>query len=98
MGFSGLSFTWMKGLSENTFSRAQLDRALVNIEWRELFPDATVTHLPKLQFDHVPLLLTLSYVDDRPRIASFKFQAAWTKHQSFKGLIQKTSVNDFVDT
>lgn len=59
MGFSGSSFTWMRGLIESTFKGAQLDRAVASILWRECFSNALVTHS-----DNVSLLLTL---DDRDR-------------------------------
>lgn len=89
LGFSGPNFTWMRGQEESTFRRAHLDHALANVAWREIFIEASVTHLPKLQSDHLPLLLHLSSGNSETKNHSFKFQAAWTRHCSFKDLIRQ---------
>lgn len=90
LGFLGSSYTWMRGLEENTFRGTRLDRALANIPLKELFMEATIIHLPKLQSDHVPLLLRLTPPFNNNHSSSFMFQAAWTRHHSFRDLIQQT--------
>ena len=57
MGFSGSKFTWTRGRYDHTFKEAHLDRAMSNVERRNLFPAASVTHLPKINFDHYWLLI-----------------------------------------
>ncbi|OMO51807.1 reverse transcriptase [Corchorus capsularis] len=57
LGFNGPSFTWYnkrKGLAR---VQERLDRVLANANWRLLFPDAMVQHLPRLHSDHCPILL-----------------------------------------
>lgn len=59
LGFSGTRYTWMKGVNENTFRGACMDRALANVTWCNRFPEARVSYLPKSHSNHVPLLITL---------------------------------------
>lgn len=47
------------GVGGNTLSAARLDRVLCNLAWREMFESASVSHLPKHQSDHCPLLVRL---------------------------------------
>ncbi|KAF7841470.1 ribonuclease H [Senna tora] len=59
------------------------------VNWSTLFPDAHVTHLTKLKFDHSPILLSLS-INDRSEAGSrpFCFQAAWLSDNSFHTLME----------
>ncbi|XVF44535.1 hypothetical protein PTKIN_Ptkin02bG0131900 [Pterospermum kingtungense] len=45
--YSGLKFSWMKGLGEDVVYE-RLDRGLANVEWFNLFPNTTEVHLDKL--------------------------------------------------
>lgn len=71
-----------------TRSRARLDKGVCNIEWRDLYPEAIVKHLPIIQSDHSPLLVQLN--DGRKNKCSgpFGFLAAWMTHKGFKEFIQ----------
>ncbi|XP_074314900.1 uncharacterized protein LOC141651074 [Silene latifolia] len=86
--FSGPAHTWARGKSEATRQSARLDRALCNSEWSLMFSDASVRHLPAIQSDHCPLLISpngfapLNSVQ-RP----FRFQAAWMTHENFSEFI-----------
>lgn len=77
MGFGGPSHTWVKGGTTEQAKGARLDRALCNLAWRQRFPEAIVTHLPRLSSDHAPLLIRLIEGSGDRRRAKFKFQAAW---------------------
>lgn len=52
VGFRGNPFTWHRGTL-----RERLDRAVVNIQWRVRFEEATLFHWPNFKSDHVPLLM-----------------------------------------
>lgn len=54
LGFSGPKFTWRRGTQF-----ARLDRALANTAYLSAFPNIAVQHLPKIQSDHRPLLITM---------------------------------------
>ncbi|XVF63210.1 hypothetical protein PTKIN_Ptkin09bG0069600 [Pterospermum kingtungense] len=57
LGFKGLHFTWMRGIVDSTFKEDRLDRVLCNVDWRDHFPQATVSHLPQAKSDHCSLLI-----------------------------------------
>lgn len=46
LGYVGQTYTWMRGTEASTFRGARLDRVLSSVEWMEMFPHATNTHLP----------------------------------------------------
>ncbi|CAL2271911.1 unnamed protein product [Prunus armeniaca] len=54
LGFSGPKFTWT---NKRIFER--LDRSICNIQWRGLFLDAHVIHLPRMKSDHTPIKICL---------------------------------------
>lgn len=60
IGFSGHPWTFEKKVRGGTFTRVRLDRALVTVEWRALFPLADLLHLTAATSDHCPILLNLN--------------------------------------
>ena len=87
MGFSWPGFTYTRGLSTSTFKGARLDRALCNADWKLRFEGALVTHLPKLNSDHTPLLISLEGDNTTPLKAEFRFQVAWLTHLNIKEVV-----------
>lgn len=61
-GFIGPVFTWNHGRELEVRQSARLDRLLCNDEWRRLFPEASLLHLPHSYLDHCPLFLQTSPV------------------------------------
>lgn len=57
LGFTGPKYTWSRGKTIENRKCARLDRALCNVEWRMLFPEATMKHLLTFNSDHCPLLV-----------------------------------------
>jgi len=90
LGFSGPKLTWLRGMDTGMAKGARLDRALSNTAWRILFPEATVTHLPRISSDHTPLLLSLSGRMANKRMSTFKFQAAWFTHKGLAEVIKSS--------
>ena len=88
LGFIGPRFTWTRGLSSKNSKGARLDRALCNAGWKFKFEEATVTHLPKLNSDHNPLLVILDENSGPHAKTNFKFQAAWIPHPDLKKVIR----------
>ncbi|XP_056697923.1 uncharacterized protein [Spinacia oleracea] len=82
--FSGPSHTWARGNTMETRRSARLDRALCNAEWGLCFDKARVKHLPALQSDHCPLLISSNGFAPISAInRPFRFQAAWLSHEKF---------------
>lgn len=83
LGFKGSCFTWT-----NNRIKERLDRGFCNSDWRTLFPDAFIQHLPRIASDHCPILLqqhSNNYVNrgNQP----FRFQAMWLSHPDFSKFI-----------
>lgn len=88
IGFAGSRYTWIRITSSTTFKGARLDRGVCTIEWRELFLEAKVTHLPIIQSDHAPLLVKFNGKMNYKSKGPFRFQAACMTHSEFQKVIQ----------
>lgn len=82
--FSGPAHTWARGNSVDTRRSARLDRALCNTNWSLCFDRARVKHLPAIQSDHCPLLISCNgFAPLEALNRPFRFQAAWLNHEAF---------------
>lgn len=59
MGFVGGKFTWVSSMGNPTPIIIELDRGIYNSSWKYKFPESFITHLPRINSDHNPLLLSL---------------------------------------
>ena len=59
LGFRGYRFTWRNGRYGVAFVEERLDRFVATLEWRELFPKATVHQLAVAYSNHDPILVNL---------------------------------------
>ncbi|KAK2665817.1 hypothetical protein Ddye_004391 [Dipteronia dyeriana] len=67
LGFVGPPFTWSNRRDPPHEINERLDRCVTNVEWQNLFPRATISHLPYWKPDHKPLLLHLEEFMGRQR-------------------------------
>nr|XP_029149636.1 uncharacterized protein LOC112757775 [Arachis hypogaea] len=83
LGFTGWPYTWKRG---NLVER--IDRALCNLDWQLMFPEAKIRHLPMMKSDHSFLCLQL-YTASAPnrRRRPFRFMAAWLTHSDFDNML-----------
>ncbi|KAJ8771638.1 hypothetical protein K2173_026815 [Erythroxylum novogranatense] len=91
LGFVGQKFTWVRRSSPRIVEH--LDRAIATVEWRILFPEVVISHLPRIYSDHNPILAQSGGLEDagRPRaLQSFRFEAAWLTDHRFHQLIKNT--------
>ncbi|KAJ6418599.1 hypothetical protein OIU84_001878 [Salix udensis] len=59
LGFSGSKFTWCNKRNVEGIIWKRIDRGLSNIAWRLMFPEAHLSHLPRINSDHCPIMLCL---------------------------------------
>lgn len=76
--FRGSKFTWTNKRYRNRSSLIleRLDRCFANQAWIDLFPEASVTYLPRTHSDHSPLLICLKRnlpISFKP----FKMETIW---------------------
>jgi hypothetical protein len=89
LGFSGPKFTWtnMQGVAD--LIQERLDRGWANTDWKLLFPEASIQHLPRLNSDHCPLLLMLDPPPPSARNRPFRFQPMWLNHPDFPRVVEE---------
>jgi hypothetical protein len=89
MGFSGPKFTWSNCHDISSLIMERLDRVVANTEWRLIYPDASVTHLPRTHSDHCPLLLNLCPINSCSFPRPFRFENIWLSHPDFINVVTK---------
>ena len=75
LGFSGPKYTWSNWRQLTDLILERIDRCFANPSWRILFPEALVTHLPRVFSDHYPILLELAKPPAEMRNKPFRFQS-----------------------
>jgi hypothetical protein len=76
-------YTWSNGRSTPTL--VHLDRVFCNQDWAAMFPAITLQALSSSLSDHCPLFLCSQ--QQRPRIATFKFEQFWTRIPGFSEIV-----------
>lgn len=86
--FSSPAHTWARGNSPETRRSARLDRAFYNGDWSLRFENARVRHLPAVQSDHCPILISPNGFAPLEAInRPFRFQVAWLTHECFQDFV-----------
>ncbi|KAG5563119.1 hypothetical protein RHGRI_005763 [Rhododendron griersonianum] len=68
--------------------RIRLDRALADVEWRNLFPLAQVLHEVRIGSDHCPLVIKCRVPLKRIPY-TFKFESMWSSHPDCEQVVAK---------
>ncbi|KAA3468409.1 reverse transcriptase [Gossypium australe] len=83
LGYSGNWFTWERGNLPETNIQEKLDRGVGTEQWRTLFPDFIIQHLPHFFSDHCPILINIENNVRRNQGESFRFEAWWILEDTF---------------
>lgn len=87
--FSGSIFTWVNKRDITGLIQQRFDKVWANSDWKACFPEATIKHLTRINFDHCLFLLSLvPYLclsGDRP----FCFQPIWLSHKAFPSIVKE---------
>lgn len=89
LGFFGVTFTQTNRRDINALIQQKIDRCWANSAWNLIFPNANVTHLPKVSLDHYPLLLSLYENPQRRLERPFHFEKMWLNHPRFQQVVEK---------
>lgn len=87
LGFSGPRFTWSNLRNFPDLVQERLDRAVANPDWKTLFPEVGVTHLPRVHSDHCPILVDCNPIPDYWAQRPFRFETMWLSHPDFQHLV-----------
>ncbi|XP_058082442.1 uncharacterized protein LOC131230554 [Magnolia sinica] len=88
-GFTGNIYTWCNNQQGLSRAWARLDRACSNDDWMRSFPSFQVSLLPRIHFDHGPLLISFPH-QPRNSPKQFRFQRMWCLHDSFQEVVKQT--------
>ncbi|KAJ4812894.1 RNA-directed DNA polymerase (reverse transcriptase)-related family protein [Rhynchospora pubera] len=88
LGYSGPAYTWSNGQPDSSLIRQRIDRALASATWLARFPHAKVKHLPRMNSDHAPLLLTTAPPGNR-RGKMFKMENWWYMRPEFNEICNR---------
>ncbi|KAL9666794.1 hypothetical protein QQ045_001135 [Rhodiola kirilowii] len=89
LGYNGAPFTYSNRREGAFETRARLDRALGNEEWRSLFPFVEVRHLISSVSDHYPLLVECHKKRIVHKKRLFCFEPMWLRHEEYPGFIDR---------
>ncbi|GKV05206.1 hypothetical protein SLEP1_g17240 [Rubroshorea leprosula] len=87
IGYIGPKFTWLNMRNNHQLIRERLDRAWANPDWRLLFPEANLYHLPRFNSDHHPIMLDLCPNLSRMGPRPFRMEKFWLDHHDFSQVI-----------
>lgn len=89
LGFKGLPYTYDNKRGGRSNVRVRLDRVVADNEWRDLFPNAQVTHLVSPCSDHCPISLNLCETEVRDtRKKCLMYEICWERDPALPELIQ----------
>ena len=83
LGFAGPRFTCTNRRPILNLILERIDRCFANPVWRILYPEASMTHLPRTFSNHCPILIELCRVSANQHNKPFRFQTMWLFHQDF---------------
>ena len=94
LGFAGPKYTWTNRRPISSLILERIDRCFANPMWRILYPEAVVTHLPRIFSDHCPVLIELCKSSANHLNKPFLFQTMWMLHPDFPRVVQQAWAED----
>ena len=94
LGFVGPKYTWTNKSPVTSLILERIDRCFVNPNWRMLYPEATVTHLPRTFSDHCPVLIELLGSRSNVTNIPFRFHTMWLLHPQFLKVVEEVWYGD----
>ena len=88
LGFHGLRFTWVNTSEVGYFIQKRLGKGFANMDWGNLYPEASIQHLARIHSNHCPILLSLDCLPTYRLTKPFKFQPMWMSHPLFSKLVK----------
>ncbi|XP_074298813.1 uncharacterized protein LOC141629758 [Silene latifolia] len=89
--FVGYEYTFDNGQAGSHNRQSRIDRAIMDEEWREVFPYAKLHHLDREWSDHAPIMVVLN---ERDRVESggqskFRFEHIWVGEDGCENAIRR---------
>ncbi|XP_074266141.1 uncharacterized protein LOC141588607 [Silene latifolia] len=94
---NGSFYTWNNKHEHGGKVYSRIDRALINVDWLNEFPDSVANFLPEGLFDHCPCLINFKVQMIR-RPAAFKYYNMWALAKNFEEMVSNHWNNDVQST
>lgn len=91
LGFVGERFTFSNKRRGTAETKVRLDRAVVNRDWKRIFPDANLRVGFANASDHCPIILSTDAAkthESRP-VQSFRFEPMWLRDNTFNDKVKE---------
>lgn len=85
--FDGPKFSWCSGRQGIHRIWARLDRILVNQNFKNEFPSASMSYLDRTSLDHCPMVLRCRGNSSLQFAQPFRFLLMWCFHKGFSPLV-----------
>uniref|UniRef100_A0A803Q3C3 Reverse transcriptase domain-containing protein n=1 Tax=Cannabis sativa TaxID=3483 RepID=A0A803Q3C3_CANSA len=85
---SGSFFTWNNKQKPEERIFSKIDRAMVNMQWLNVFPCSEAVFLPEMIFDHTPILVSI-YEDKNYGKKPFRYYNMWKMAPEYDNLVAK---------
>ncbi|XP_074346132.1 uncharacterized protein LOC141684893 [Apium graveolens] len=88
MDLIGYPFTWERGSAAADRIEVRLDRALISVDFQNMFPEAKLYNLEVSTSDHCPILLDLHSTIVGFQTKSFRFENAWLREPMCQRIVE----------
>lgn len=86
--FKGVNFTWTNNRQGSDLIMERLDRGFCNSNWKDEFPDATITNLPVILSDHSPILLQTHPIHTK-KARPYKLESWCLQIEEIKNMMER---------
>ena len=87
-GFNGAKYTWSNLRQITELIQEKLDRSFCSASWRQLYLEANVRHLTRVNSNHCPILVELEKKLALNLLKPFHFLPCWLSHPSFLDVVR----------
>lgn len=98
LGYTGMWYTWERGLSAAKCVRERLDRYVCTADWLHMFPTCSVEHGIRYKSDHVIIFMRGRQAGrQNHKQRGFRFETCWLLDESCEGVVKSawdTSMGD----
>ncbi|XVF67744.1 hypothetical protein PTKIN_Ptkin10aG0146700 [Pterospermum kingtungense] len=85
----GYPYTWVRFKGKPNCVEERLDRALVNTDWLNIYPQVLLRNLCAPISDHSPLLLCTDVQEEYSGRRMFRFENKWKSEPTLKAVVQE---------
>lgn len=89
MDLVGYPFTWERVTETSELIEVRLNRALISVDFLNIFKDAKLLNLEVTTSDHCPILLEMHKVNIVAQVKRFRFENAWLREPMCQKIVEE---------